>query len=199
MANIHSSLVSYQHELLVDNFAGIPILQQHGSEDDNVPAFHSRRLKQLIYRSGWTSNYVELTGQGHWFKGIMTTVPMCEFYEKISEVNGTLPELPDEFSIVVPNSGDMGPRGGVFVDQLASPDQLGKISVVRNNTLSKWTLKTSNIHRFHLLRHPTMGKQPESLEVDDMVLTNPLHNDESKSHWVVRDPDGNWSVSILYQ
>lgn len=66
MAVILSSLNTYKHELLADNMVGTPILQQHGQEDDNVPAFHSRRMSQLLSEVGWETKYWEIPGKGHW-------------------------------------------------------------------------------------------------------------------------------------
>ncbi|MCJ1244305.1 hypothetical protein MMC30_001503, partial [Trapelia coarctata] len=167
---LQNSLVSYRHEVLMDNLAGIPILQQHGGGDDNVPTYHSRRLKQLITESGWKSRFVELAGEGHWFDGIMTTEPLRDFYRNISKNDAVETALPNTFSIVVPNSGDMGSRGGILVDQLISPDQLGKITVIRSSNASKWTLRTSNIHRLHFSQTRRSSKLPEYVEIDDCFL-----------------------------
>ena len=62
---------SYRHEILLENLDS-PILQQHGSADDNVPVFHSRRLFQLQSQVSLAADktaYVELEGRGHWFDG----------------------------------------------------------------------------------------------------------------------------------
>ena len=53
---------TYQHELLVGNLAGIPVAQQHGADDDNVPAFHGRLMHELLGQAGWPSEYEELPG-----------------------------------------------------------------------------------------------------------------------------------------
>lgn len=66
MSIILASLNSYKHEILSGNIAGTPIIQQHGQEDDNVPVFHSRRMSQLLTETGWTTDYLELPGRGHW-------------------------------------------------------------------------------------------------------------------------------------
>lgn len=66
-----AALTPERHELLVDNLVGVPILQAHGSEDDNVPVFHSRRMFQLLgeantQKAELFSNYTELKGKPHW-------------------------------------------------------------------------------------------------------------------------------------
>lgn len=190
---VQSALASYRHELFVENFRGIPILQQHGSDDNNVPVFHSRRLNQLVSASGQKSTYVEIAGKGHWFAGVMTTQPLIEFYANISLFSEAESELPVQFSIVIPNSGNMGSRGGIVIDQLMSPDQLGKVIVDRNQR--SWSLKTSNIHRFHLSSDSHHGQVPGSLIVDGQSFT--FFRDPKKigECWFVRSKDGSWTVS----
>lgn len=150
---LQASMNSYRHELLVDNFNGIPVLQQHGSADDNVPVYHSRHMNQLISVSTGSSKYVELSGVGHWFDGVMTTMPLREFYEHWLDRKQAALELPMRFTIVVANPGDMGSRAGIVVDQLVSPGQFGRIHVERFPLSTSWVLRTSNILRFHFIRH----------------------------------------------
>lgn len=71
MAVVLAALNPERHELLVDNLVDIPILQVHGSEDDNVPVFHSRRMFQLLgeassQKAELYSDYSELKGKSHW-------------------------------------------------------------------------------------------------------------------------------------
>lgn len=66
-AILMASLNSYKHELLVENFAGTPIMQLHGELDDNVPTFHSRRMALLALESGYETEYYEAPGRGHWY------------------------------------------------------------------------------------------------------------------------------------
>lgn len=63
---ILAAMNSYRHELLVDNFVGTPIMQGHGQLDDNVPTFHSRRMRLLSHEAGWETKYIEFLGRGHW-------------------------------------------------------------------------------------------------------------------------------------
>ena len=191
---LQNSLVSYRHELFVDNFLGIPILQQHGGADDNVPVYHSRRLKQLIDESGGRSRYVELKGQSHWFDGIMTSEPLRTFYHDIAGADKVKSELPEAFTIIVPNSGNMGSRGGIVVDQLMSPDQLGRIDVVRDHHFSKWILSTSNIHRFHLSSTRDDWQLPNIVEVDNITFDNTSSVAGLDGHWYVQSSNGSWKV-----
>ncbi|OJD22348.1 hypothetical protein ACJ73_06304 [Blastomyces percursus] len=62
---IQTARQSFKHEFLMGNFNGIPIFQQHGSVEDNVPVYHSRLLHQLIWENGWHSENHELLGKEH--------------------------------------------------------------------------------------------------------------------------------------
>ena len=194
---LRNSMRSFRHELLTSNFKGIPIVQQHVSADNNVPAFHSRRMNQLISQTNTNSDhqYVELKGKGHWFDGIMTTAPLLEFYDIIGrEVDG--PRLPQEFTIVIANPADMGARGGLIVDQLHNPDQLGTINVERHPTSKSWILRTSNILRFHFISTQKSDIEPHKLIVDQCPLELPTGR-EKFDWWLVRFEQGLWHVRKL--
>lgn len=185
---------SYRHELLVENFAGIPVLQQHGSADDNVPAYHSRRLNQLISQTGGFSEYVELPGAGHWFDGVMTTGPLRDFYEYHLDKHRTPPALPMQFSIVVANPAEMGSRGGIVVDQLIAPEKYGRIHVERVPSSGMWILHTWNIRQFHLSHlHPV----DVSLQVDESPELFISERTQENEDVLERLTDGLWQVSWL--
>lgn len=174
---------------------GIPILQQHGSADDNVPPFHSRRLSQLISQHGHSSRYVELPGKGHWFDGVMTTTYLRECYHQVLTKGSMTPELPSRFNIVVANPANQGSRGGIVVDQLVSPGQLGRLEVERSSETSTWGCKTSNILRFHLSTRYIEGMVPHTFHVDGCLLDVPPSSclDEL---WFLRSAEGSWKVGI---
>jgi predicted esterase len=67
-AVVSASLNSYRHEMLMANVQGIPIQQQHGEIDDNVPAYNSRFLSQQLYLAGANSSYNEVPGRNHWWE-----------------------------------------------------------------------------------------------------------------------------------
>lgn len=189
---LQGSLVDYRHELFVENFTGIPVIQQHGSADDNVPVYHSRRMAQLISEVKWSSDYTELQGKGHWFDTIMTTTSLREFYDQILSRDNTTPSLPQVFTILVANPASMNSRGGIVVDQLINPNQLGRIQIERDQALSTWTLKTSNILRFHFKPRIVNDMLPRFGIVDgcSIELLWTLEDE-----WLVRSVDGAWQVS----
>lgn len=192
MSVLQRSLANYRHELLVENFTGIPILQQHGSADDNVPVFHSRRLGQLISQTGGSSTYLELEGKSHWFEGIMTTKPLRRFYHEMLNSETVRPQYPHQFKIVVANPADMGSRGGIVADQLMSPDQLGKFEVQTHSSVGSWSIKTSNILRFHF---STSEASPRTICIDSQEIELPAKLSFDR-RWFLRSLDGSWQVGI---
>ena len=201
---LRNATASYRHELLLDNVSGIPLFEQHGSADDNVPVFHSRRMSQLIYQSdpsSIASQYGELPDKGHWFEGIMTTTQLRMFYQEVLD-HPFLKEMPPAgFAIVVANPADMGSKYGVVVDQKVQPDQLGKVNVrAAKGTrmeVSIWEIETSNILRFHIKRealgelHPGLGL----FDGDEVRLPS----EESCGFGFYRSEDSTWIVCLKYQ
>ncbi|KAL1654972.1 hypothetical protein SLS61_002280 [Didymella pomorum] len=126
---ISASLNTYRHEMLMSNAHGIPIQQQHGQVDPNVPAYHSRFLAQQLHLAGANSRYNEVPDQEHYWDGVMTTPPLIDFYYNFTRSAEKLPRKLDEFDIVVGDPGDMSSKGGVRVMQLEDPGQYGKVHV----------------------------------------------------------------------
>ncbi|KAF4271123.1 hypothetical protein CNMCM8812_000695 [Aspergillus fumigatus] len=183
---------SYKHELLLSNVAGIPILQQHGSIDDNVPVFYSRLMHELLGQTQWRSQYDELQGQNHWFDGVLTTPSLLAFYNQ-SATFPRRPRLPLAFTITVPSSANIA-KGGIYVDQLRSPDRNGVVQVIRDARSGIWYVNTTNIHRFHLSPRVLNFTMPSALVLDgrdcfEMGYIRP------ERMWFLRDSRGRWTVS----
>lgn len=191
---LQTSLRSFRHELLVANFEGIPIQQQHGGADDNVPAFHSRRMNQLVSQPAKDTahSYAELENKGHWFEGVMASIPLRKFYVDILDSEDK-PEPPQEFSLVIANPADMTSRGGLIVDQLISPDQLGNVNVSINFGKSTWILRTSNVLRFHF-SFGNFKPALRDLVIDETSLKFPSTN-SVMGCWLLRSHNGKWQVS----
>lgn len=160
---------NFRHELLAENLVGVPIFQQHGSDDDNVPPYHSRLMNTLLAQAGNSVNYSELPDKPHWFTGTMTTPGLVDFYLSClqSANNNTVSQLAS-FGFAVPNSDDFGSRYGITALQLNSPDRLGHVHVSTNESeaATRWHLRTQNIHRFRL--NPSLVQHsPVELLLDD--------------------------------
>ncbi|KAL9111561.1 MAG: hypothetical protein Q9227_004049 [Pyrenula ochraceoflavens] len=164
---IQSALSNYKHELFLPNLDGIPILLQHGSADDNVPAYHSRLMNALLSEASTNATYNEIDGAGHWFDGVMTTPSLLRFYKAIINREISRPNVPLNFTLVVTSSDDFGTRGGLYIDQVESPDQLAKIYVQRDDKKRVWQLSTSNVYRFSLdTRQLQLPDRPEVVALD---------------------------------
>lgn len=196
-----ASMNGYRHELLAENAKGIPILQQHGSDDDNVPAYHSRLMSQLLPLAGWHSTYAELAGEGHWFDGVMTTEPLRNFYDKHLETPARVSrpkcstsesagDFPPPFSLIVANPADTGSKGGVQVTHLDDPGQLGRVDVSTDCASHFMTVTTSNIVGFLIKSHD----RHLSLSVDNQEIqqTKTQLHEDCLELW--KDHDGLWRV-----
>lgn len=157
IAVLSASLNSYRHEMLMANARGIPILQQHGDIDDNVPAYHSRFLAEQLFLACANSTYNEVPKQNHWWEyvlalgqnadpmlifacsTVMTTRELVDFYYAQTKNEDALPRKLDEITFIVGDPGDMGTKGGIKVLELKDPGQYGKV-VVKGHVI-----KTTNV------------------------------------------------------
>jgi predicted esterase len=170
-AVISASLNSYRHEMLMPNARGIPIQQQHGEIDDNVPAFNSRLLSQQLYLSGASSDYLEVPGQSHWWDTVMTTADLVDFYYKQTKNEDVLPRKLDNFTIIVGDPGDMGSKNGIKVKHLEDPGQYGKVNVKGR------TITTSNVQELEF--DPALWKESISLDESQLELADMSANSNS--------------------
>ncbi len=188
---LEASLSSYRHELLVENLKWIPIQQQHGDQDDNVPIYHSRLMNQRLLLSGWQSSYTELSNRGHFFDGIMTTKSLAAFYEE--QLQSVRKDSGDvyPFCLVVATPGDTGSKGGVKVSQLKTPGQIGKICVSFNDQTKTYEFMTSNILSFVLLDR----KYAHTIIIDHQRVPCVGSKWDSMGRQYLKSPVGPWQVS----
>jgi hypothetical protein len=186
------ALNSYRHELLMENCKGIPILQQHGELDDNVPTYHSRLLSQLLLQANGSSQYHELPGKGHWFDGVMTTPHLVEFYNK-QLASGRHDLNLRSFSVVVGTPADMGPKGGIRPNQLETPGQYGKIDVKFDETAVSHSLTTSNILSLEVDDRYLLAK---SFFIDGQAVALSRRYGEHGNIELWRSSSGQWKVSL---
>lgn len=167
----------------MSNAQGIPIQQQHGEIDDNVPAYNSRLLSQQLFLSGTNSNYNEVAGQNHWWDAVMTTPELVQFYHKQTQSNDTIPRKLPEFEFVVGDPGDMGSKGGIKVLLLDDPGQYGRVTVKGH------IITTSNI--LSLEFDPAIW-ETKALAIDGSAITIKKKNHVAS---VSRHGRG-WSIAI---
>lgn len=186
---------NYKHELLESNLAGIPVAQQHGAADDNVPAYHGRLMHELLDQAQWPSEYEELPGRGHWYEGVLTTEYLKDFYQTMVSRSRMARVLPQTFTITVPAPGTLGSKAGIQVDQLHTPDVNGKLRVTRSSDNKTWHITTRNIRRFHLSEAVPRVELPETIVLDDMNRGFDVDSAQKPQTWFVRDAEGKWDIS----
>ena len=202
-AVVHNAMSSFKHELLVENTAEIPILLQHGSEDDNVPIYHSRLMNSLLDDVDADANYVELPGKPHWWEGAMTTLPLQNFYHSHLDTKQERMQPPDTFSVVVPPSMDVGPRWCMHVEQLESPDTFGRIDAVWSEEHGVWRLSTVNIHRIRFDFAKCRQQPMRLLLIDGVRIVLAAWQNEvpftlvqvGTFTWSLSDPTSAWDLS----
>lgn len=188
-AIVQSALGSYRHESLLPNAKGIPVLQQHGGADDNVPPYHSRLMSQLILGAGADSQYVEMPGKPHYWDGVYTTDRLRKFYQEHLANEDDDDDQNEawtlrQFSLVTANPGDTGSKQGVKILQLTTPGQLGRMDVLFDPSTLQCVLRTTNIRGFSL---PWYFENCATLSVDDQALPASMPQRSSISRTLIRE------------
>lgn len=112
-----ASIAENDIDLYASNLVGIPILARAGSEDTNVPTFHSRRLIRIIdewHEDPNAATLIEDKGKGHWYEGILNDDIAQSFLDKYltPEQNPglLLPKFPEVFEITTLNPASSGAK-----------------------------------------------------------------------------------------
>ncbi|KAL1306419.1 hypothetical protein AAFC00_005122 [Neodothiora populina] len=184
---LETSLSDYKHELLLQNAEQIPIMQQHGSVDDNVPAFHSRLMNCLLRQVKADSSYVELEDKNHWFDGIMTTEPLRAFYEQELGSASSTVIPPSSFSFVVANPANMGSRHGLRVLQLCQHGRLGRVAASFDTDIPTCYIQTSNVLSLHI---PAIYTRTHDIVLDGQKID--VENLQGVTLW--QTPEEGWKA-----
>jgi predicted esterase len=191
-AIVQASLGSYRHELLLGNTKDIPILLQHGSADDNVPAYHSRLMHQLLPQSESGSTYQEMEGKPHYWDGVMTTRPLSDFIEQhlaqSAEQDGNIAKIRRPFTVTTMNPADTGSFHGIRILGLAIPGQLGKVEILLEGP-HRYTLYTSNVRVLEVSTHAFGG---DTVFIDDEIMDL---NKEDDTTVIELSSEGTWIAS----
>ncbi|KAK3705806.1 hypothetical protein LTR37_013113 [Vermiconidia calcicola] len=191
--HIQAALLNYRHELLLENAQDIPVIQQHGSDDDNVPVYHSRLLSERTNQAGAASTFFEMPGKPHYWDGIMTTKPLGEFFkeqlatERASQMGP--PVNLREFSIVVASPGETGSKNGVQVLELITPGQLGRMHFVQDPLTRTCMFQSSNIRDFRL--GGAIFDDCQMMTVDGQNMSGSIQSGQSTKF---RRTSGKWQV-----
>ncbi|KAN0028320.1 hypothetical protein ACTFIV_010161 [Dictyostelium citrinum] len=144
----------------------IPMIVRMGSDDDNVPPFHVRRMLRLYDQLTHNTSIgliSEIPGEGHWFNGVVDDAIMQAFLTKYA-LSG-IPLLPDRFLINCLNPGSFQGKGGISIQQAIENFKASKIRVDKTNSLSSgvWSLNTENVKRFGF---NSFNEKPNQLIID---------------------------------
>ncbi|KAI4621817.1 hypothetical protein J4E80_004190 [Alternaria sp. BMP 0032] len=190
-AVISASLNNYRHEMLMPNAHGIPVQQQHGEIDDNVPAYNGRLLAEQLYRTGVSSgitgakaSYNEVAGANHWFDGVMTTPALVDFYYTQARNTDILPRKMEHFLIMVGDPGDMGSKNGIQVKKLEDPGRYGKVGVRGH------IIKTFNVQELEF--NPAFWKETVTIDGHEMRLPEETATTDSVIR--VSKTDKGWKI-----
>jgi predicted esterase len=201
-AIVQASLGSYRHELLLENTKDVPILLQHGSVDDNVPAYHSRLMHQLLSQSGSENTYHEMEGKPHYWNGVMTTQPLAEFIERhltqeADRVNTN--SRVDTFTVTAMNPGDTDSLHDIRILGLTIPGQMGRVEVTVENPHSS-TLFTSNVRVLEIASRFSKGN---TVSIDDQTIEigkgpgSTIFKLASDGIWAISEDSGNNTLSHI--
>jgi predicted esterase len=184
LAVAHAAMNDFRHELLVSNAKDVPIFLQHGTADDNVPPYHSRRLGQLLQEHVIAANYSEQKGKGHWWDGAQVTQELRDFYS--AHIADPQPvDKPSDFSLVVASPSNTGSKRGLRVDQSMMPGQLSKVRVT--TVEGEVQLQTSNVLEISLpdswIKNYTLLIDGHKVHLADGVVGRFV---------LTRKPDGTW-------
>lgn len=194
VAVVQAGLSSYRHELLLENAQGIPIFQQHGSLDDNVPAYHSRLIHHLLSEGNGGSEYYELPGKPHYWDGVMTTPHLSEFFKNRLSAESKADEMAgrcSNFTIVTANPADTGSKNGIRILGLVRPGQIGRAEVNFVPDPSTCHIHTSNVR---MLKLSADIRECRQVFIDDSSVSLNASNDPAE-FVVLRTQNGQWAQS----
>jgi len=193
-AVVQSAMSSYRHELLLSNARGLPIYQQHGSADDNVPVYHARLMHQILGQADVESQYIEMEGKPHYWDGVVTTEPLVDFYERHlpRQISSEDALRSPSFSITTANPADTGAKGGMQILLLHTPGQVGRVQAKRDLGTDKCSFETSNVQ---MLRLPPRISECASVEIDGQEVI-PLAQPTGAPAITGKDSTGRWTADF---
>ncbi|KAL8277729.1 hypothetical protein RQP46_009851 [Phenoliferia psychrophenolica] len=173
---LDAALTTWDNDLHASNLAGMPILNRHGGDDDNVPVQHSRQLVSAVER--WSGNsslitFSEVPGEGHWWEKVFDAPEVSTFLDSLF-LNKTRPAQGNvEFTITTANPEETGSKNGFRIVELETPGRLARITVriySDPETMQvQAILKTRNVRSFSIdqtLLESLLGVLPSNVVVN---------------------------------
>eukprot|EP01111_Echinosteliopsis_oligospora_P017770 TRINITY_DN7825_c0_g1_i2.p1 TRINITY_DN7825_c0_g1~~TRINITY_DN7825_c0_g1_i2.p1 ORF type:complete len:706 (+),score=177.42 TRINITY_DN7825_c0_g1_i2:3-2120(+) len=192
------AISDYDDDFYTPHLVGIPLMIRMGSDDDNVPPYHLRRMARLVDElSGNPHNTLvsEIPGQGHWFNGVVDDPIIQAFFDENLPVKA-LPALPSKFTVVTMNPATSGGKGGIRIQQQLFPFRASRIQVQRVSN-ETWTLRTENVKRFTIATVSPYASTdiPQTINVDGQlfnVTEAPSSYNFVGSSWQLVEDNGEW-------
>ncbi|KAF8636685.1 hypothetical protein AX17_003490 [Amanita inopinata Kibby_2008] len=147
---LESALTPDDNDLHLSNVVDVPIFAIHGSDDENVPVWHTREAFSVLRT--WSSqhnisSYQEDLGQGHWYPSVFLNDGVKSFLDRI--LLNTTKTASKEFSLTVSIPAESGSLHGWRIEELATPGRQGRIRVeVVDGERAR--VSTTNVHAFSL-------------------------------------------------
>ncbi|EGC29252.1 hypothetical protein DICPUDRAFT_99888 [Dictyostelium purpureum] len=169
----------------------IPLIVRMGSDDDNVPPYHLRRLNRLYNQLNHnpTKGIVsEIPGEGHWFNGVVDDATMQAFFNRY--ILSGIPKLPTTFLVTCINPASFQGKGGIKILQLTQNYKVAKIKVTKQSNGS-WNLAIENVRRFSFYQ---FNEQPTKITIVNGKSTQTLPYFQYPSHYCNLNNNNQWSV-----
>ena len=143
---LDAALTPYDNPLYASNLVGMPVLTIHGSEDDNVPLWHSRAVRGLML--GWDEDpemfrYIllylfpsdstslsavpidsmdEVNGEKHFWDGVLKRQSVTNFLANVSRRMNS--PLNKGFTLTTANPAETGSKSGIKIVEVDIPGRL---------------------------------------------------------------------------
>jgi len=179
---MEAAVADHNSDFYLPHLVGVPTIVRFGSDDDNVPPYHMRRMARVLDQLSKNTEEVEVAevpNEGHWWGGVVDDSVMQSFFDR--HLNNQLPPLPESFIVTTLNPSTSEGRGGISILQLETPYRVSRIKVETNpDTGSQfWSLTTENVRRFGFYSYRGLAFPNKGIEIDGVSFTNietlPVH------------------------
>ncbi|KAF7983084.1 hypothetical protein HWV62_24005 [Athelia sp. TMB] len=125
-AILDTALTPDDNDLFMSNLVDTPILAIHGGADDNVPAWHSRELVDVL--KTWNERadvtFHEIPEQPHWWPTVLNTKEVKAFIDRVSRSVGIEHDYSSTFTLTVAIPSASGSLHGWRIESLQTPGRL---------------------------------------------------------------------------
>ena len=152
-------------------------------------------MHQSLAEAGALTNYSELKGRPHWWKGVMVEPGLVDFYKHHLE-HPRLVSVEDieRFDIVVANPHDMSSKFGVKVLYLQNPALIGYLRVQIDRSKDTWMFEPENIMAFEIGEDVPMSLVRVRTAIgEDLVFS--VSSSQTRQFWL--SDEQQWASGVL--